>query len=64
MGSACPNNGEELLCDNCEDAAAVFSLNGENLCHDCAKKWLDEVFADLSIAEKAEALGEPIERLA
>lgn len=56
MGAACPNrNVERHVCDKCGEAA-VYELNGEELCEDCAEDVINEAWNALSSEEKADLL--------
>jgi len=57
MGNACPYKSVSVYyCDDCGEENAVFHMDGKDLCVDCAEKYLDSAFNDLSLSEKSEAL--------
>ena len=58
IGNACPNkNVPVYYCDICNsDTYAEYNIDGEHYCKECAKKYIKEVFEDLTILEQAEIL--------
>lgn len=58
LGSRCPNvNAVVYYCDNCgEEEAAEYRIDENELCRECAEKYLMSIFEDLPISEKAEVL--------
>lgn len=58
IGDSCPYvNVPVRYCDYCDkDSYAKYDIEGEHYCEDCAKKYLKEVFNDLTLSEQAEAL--------
>jgi hypothetical protein len=59
MGSSCPYvNVPVAYCDTCndDDTYAEYNIDGEHYCEECAKKYIKEVFEDLTILEQAEIL--------
>lgn len=65
MGSSCPNmNVPVFYCDCCEnDIHAVYDIDGEHYCEDCAKAYLKEVFDSLTFLEQAEVLNVDVKSL-
>ncbi len=59
LGSSCPyQNIEAYDCDECgAKNAAIYKMEDQEFCEKCAEEWLQECFDNLSIEEKAEALG-------
>mgnify|MGYP007083040338 CR=1 FL=1 len=57
LGSSCPYiNVPVYYCDWCESEGAEYRIDGMDYCETCVKKYLQEIFDDLTIAERAEAL--------
>lgn len=57
LGSSCIYMNVPVdYCDQCDSEDAEYTIDGEDYCEDCAKEYLQEVFDDLTISEKAEAL--------
>ena len=57
LGSGCSLLHVEVdTCDICDDTAEC-SLDGKDYCVECANEYLNELFNELSITEKAEAMG-------
>lgn len=57
LGSSCPYvNVPVDYCDECGSDNAEYVIDGDDLCEDCAEKYLKEVFNDLTLYEKAEAV--------
>lgn len=57
LGSSCRyRNVPVFYCDRCGDEGAKYRIDNEDYCEDCAKKYIQEVFDDLSLMEQAEAL--------
>lgn len=64
MGNSCPNiNVPIYYCDICENAIALYNIDGEHYCEDHAKEYLKEVFEDLTISEQAEVLDVLLKKL-
>lgn len=58
MGKSCPYMNVPVdYCDECTVEIASYNIDGEDLCKICAQKLLQEQFDDLTILEKAKALG-------
>lgn len=56
LGTSCPNiNVPTYYCDDCKNYAQ-YNIDGDDLCENCAEKYLKERFNDLSIEEMAKAL--------
>ena len=49
-------NVNVCYCDRCKDDNAIYTINDEDLCEHCADTVLNELFDELTISEKAEAL--------
>lgn len=57
LGNSCVyRNVPVFYCDQCGDEGADYRIDREDYCEDCAKKYIQEVFDDLSFMEQAEAL--------
>lgn len=58
IGDDCPYvNVPMCYCDYCDnDSHAEYDIEGEHYCENCAKKYLKEVFNDLTLSEQAESL--------
>lgn len=57
LGSACRyRNVRVSYCDRCGDEGADYRIDGEDYCEDCAKKYIQEAFDDLSLMEQADIL--------
>lgn len=57
LGSSCPYRNVPVdYCDQCDGEGAEYRIDDEDYCEDCVKEYLQEVFDDLTISEKAEAL--------
>lgn len=58
LGKACPYVDVPVyVCDECESDDAEYQIDGHEYCEDCAKKYLQESFDELTISEKADLLG-------
>lgn len=56
LGESCPNKHVKVrYCDRCQSSDAVYEMNGEDLCSDCAADAIKEIFDDMTLREKAEA---------
>lgn len=49
-------NVEVTLCDRC-GSDAIYNIDGDDYCEDCAEKYLTECFNDMSIEDRAKAVG-------
>jgi len=57
LGNSCPYiNVSRDYCDSCGKEGATYRIDGEDYCEGCAKEYLQDVFDDLTITEKADAL--------
>lgn len=57
IGSSCPYVNVAIdCCDECGSENAEYRIDGDDLCEDCAKKYLKSTFDDLSLSEMAEAV--------
>ena len=57
LGKSCPYVDVPVdYCDDCGAEGAEYRIDGDDLCEDCVEKYLQEVFDDLTVSEKAEAL--------
>jgi len=64
LGGACPNSPREVaFCDTHTDEYADYIIDGEELCEDCAKEYLLDLFKDHLISEQAEMLDVTFEDL-
>lgn len=56
IGDSCPyRNAAYNYCDECGDIA-LYRIEGQDMCEDCAERFLQECFDDLSMFEKAQAM--------
>lgn len=63
IGNACPYmNVTFYECDNCSEDAE-YHIDGEDYCVHCAERYLLDIFDELTVMEKAEALGVDIKEL-
>lgn len=54
LGNSCPyKNVPVYYCDECKETCALCYIDGNVLCTDCAKEYLQESFDNLSIKEKS-----------
>lgn len=53
LGDSCPLRGYVEVCDECEEANALYTLEGEHLCGECLENRLNEYFTDLSLEDRA-----------
>lgn len=57
MGEACKYmNVPVNHCDRCDNEDAIFEIDGNDYCGNCAKEYLQEMFDELTTLEKAEML--------
>ena len=64
IGRACPYvNVEVVICDVCDELDATYHIDGEDYCEECAKRYMQSVFDELAITERAEVLGLDISRI-
>lgn len=64
LGADCPYiNVPIYYCDQCEKNEAYYRMDGSDYCEKCARKYIDELFHDLTIAEQAKILDINIERI-
>lgn len=58
LGSSCPYvNVLRYYCDECGSDNAEYTIDGTDLCESCAENYLLDLFNEMTINEKAEALG-------
>lgn len=63
LGRGCPLlNVTVYECDVCGQEA-VYQIEDQDLCAECAHEVLDEQFSGLSLTEKAEAIGAELRML-
>ena len=56
LKNGCPYYSVTVVyCDECGDYA-MHAMDGQDLCEECAKKYVDGAWDDLSVSEKAEML--------
>ncbi len=56
LGKSCPYYEVEVAyCDDCGEEAK-YEIEGDDYCQDCAEKYLEECFNNLSIKDKADCL--------
>lgn len=53
---ACDRNVEVITCDECGEEGAVYEIDGSDYCEECAKKYIQDCFDDLTLSEKAKML--------
>lgn len=64
IGSLCPNiNVPRDYCDLCGYEGAIYRIDSEDYCEDCIKQYLQDMFDDLTITEKAKILEIDIEEI-
>lgn len=58
LGSACPYQNIEVHdCDECgAKDSAKYEMDNTEFCEKCAEEWLQNIFDQYSVTEKAEAL--------
>lgn len=57
FGNSCPNKETEITyCDRCERSVAEHHIAGNDYCSSCADEYMEEIFSELSLHDKAEAL--------
>lgn len=57
LGSGCPmRHSYYYKCDECEAEYVDCRIDGMDLCDECADKYLNEMFEQCTIREKAEML--------
>ena len=57
LGSGCPyKNSYYYECDHCGAEYVDYRIDDIDLCDECADKYLNELFNECTIAEKAEML--------
>lgn len=55
--SSCPYwKTKVYYCDSCGKEGAEYRIDGDDYCEDCAEKYLHDVFDDLSLMDKGDAL--------
>lgn len=62
LGNMCPYmNVPVFYCDYCGDDAS-YKIEGEDLCEKCANNYLNEIWEQYSINEKADMINIELER--
>ena len=57
LGDVCPYKHMHVdYCDECGDDCAEYRIDGKDLCEECAKELLLDMFNDLTIKDMAEVL--------
>lgn len=57
LGEACPYRHMHIdYCDICGDDLAECKIDNQDMCEECAKEYLLDVFNNLTIDEKADVL--------
>ena len=57
LGDSCPyRNVEVVYCDICGDEGAEYEVDNQDMCEECAKKYVQESLDDLTLSEKAKLL--------
>lgn len=57
LGSSCSyRNVRVFYCDACGDEGAIYRIDGEDYCEECAKEYLKDTFDELTLTEQAEIL--------
>lgn len=63
IGANCPRyEVQSIYCEFCGEPAE-YKIEGDDYCEDCAKKYLQDVFGNLSVREMANILGEDVTRI-
>ena len=58
LGNTCPQKNVLMYdCDVCQSEEAKYIWDGDDYCIDCINNALNDAFRQLSLKEKAEALG-------
>ena len=58
LGNSCPLiNVECLVCDECGEEPVDCSIDGRDLCKNCAYEFLEDCFNQLTYPEKSKILG-------
>lgn len=58
IGSGCPYIGLKVyICDLCGSENALYHMEYQDYCEECARQYLQEAFNELIISEKAKSLG-------
>lgn len=64
LGDLCPYVNVAIdYCDQCGEEGAEYRIDNEDYCEICAKKYLQGIFDDLSVLEKAELLDEDVSKI-
>lgn len=64
IGSSCPYHDVPVdYCDACGDEGAIYRIDGEDLCEDCAEERVKEIFDDMTLSEKAEVVNIDLEKI-
>lgn len=57
LGNSCPYRSVRVfICDTCQEENAEYKMDGSDFCESCANQYLNDLFNDLTVAEKAELL--------
>lgn len=58
LGRVCPNYSVSVYhCDDCGCEGAEYRVDGDDLCKECTKIRIKEVFDNLTLREQADVLG-------
>lgn len=58
LGRSCPYVDVPVdYCDVCGREGATYRIDGEDYCEECAKRYFEDLFSDMTIMEMAEAFG-------
>lgn len=64
LGNSCPYiNVPRDYCDICGEEGAKYRIYGDDYCEDCIKEYLQDMFNDLTIMEKAKLLKTNISKI-
>ena len=64
IGKSCRNiNVPTYYCDNCIDKYADYKTEENDYCKDCAKEYLQIIFDDLTMFEKAKILNVSLQEI-
>lgn len=57
LGSSCKYRDVPVpYCDYCHDTEAIYIIDGDDCCEDCAKKIMESEFRSYSLLEQAQIL--------
>ena len=63
LGKSCQHwERVDYYCDSCNNYAE-YTVDGDDLCENCAEDYINEIASSLSIYEKAELLGIDLKKI-